>query len=106
MRDRSRDSTGPPQQARCPDFPLFDNRTPLRGMLPSASAWQPYRQRGHAARHWTDMQSKIHYDHKKTQLLGQSASGASLPKSSPNWKPEPSGLSREELRKIVARIMG
>lgn len=52
------------------------------------------------------MKSNIQYDHKKTQPLGPSASGASLPKSSPNWKPEPCGLSREELRKIVARIMG
>lgn len=28
------------------------------------------------------------------------------PKSDPNWKPEPCGLSREELRRIVAEIMG
>ncbi|GLS21038.1 hypothetical protein GCM10007874_40550 [Labrys miyagiensis] len=26
--------------------------------------------------------------------------------SDPNWKPEPCGLSREELRKIVAEILG
>jgi hypothetical protein len=52
------------------------------------------------------MKSKIHYDHKKTPPPGPTASGMSLPKSSPNWKPEPCGLSREELRKIVARIMG
>jgi len=89
-----------------PGIPLFDNRKPLRGTLPSAFVPRPYRQRGYAARHWTNMKSKIHYDHKKTQLLCPSASGASTPKSSPNWKPEPCGLSREELRKIVARIMG
>mgnify|MGYP001043683565 FL=1 len=52
------------------------------------------------------MKSKIHYDHNKTQSPGPSASGTSLPKASPNWKPEPCGLSRAELRKIVARIMG
>jgi len=28
------------------------------------------------------------------------------PKSDPNWKPQPCGLSREELRAIVAEIMG
>ncbi|WNJ88852.1 hypothetical protein [Bosea sp. 685] len=27
-------------------------------------------------------------------------------KSDPNWKPEPCGLTRAELRKIVADIMG
>jgi hypothetical protein len=27
-------------------------------------------------------------------------------KSDPNWKPQPCGLSREELRKIVAEILG
>ncbi|MEN5084553.1 hypothetical protein ABE438_18885 [Bosea sp. TWI1241] len=27
-------------------------------------------------------------------------------KACPNWKPEPCGLSRDELRAIVARIMG
>ncbi|WP_139163544.1 hypothetical protein [Bosea robiniae] len=70
------------------------------------SARQLYRQRGYAARHWNDMKSKIRHDHNKTQPPGPSASGPSLPKSAPNWKPEPCGLSREELRRIVARIMG
>jgi hypothetical protein len=27
-------------------------------------------------------------------------------KSDPNWKPEPCGLTRAELRKIVAEILG
>jgi hypothetical protein len=27
-------------------------------------------------------------------------------RADPNWKPEPCGLSREELRKIVAEILG
>jgi len=27
-------------------------------------------------------------------------------KSHPDWKPQPCGLSREELRKIVAEILG
>lgn len=27
-------------------------------------------------------------------------------KSDPNWKPEPCGLTREELRKLVAEILG
>lgn len=70
------------------------------------SARQPYRQRGQAARHWTDMKSKTQYEHKKTQRVAASASRPLPPKSSPNWKPEPCGLSREELRKIVTRIMG
>jgi hypothetical protein len=53
------------------------------------------------------MKSNTHqYDHKKPQHLSPSASRPSPPKSSPNWKPEPCGLSREELRRIVARIMG
>ncbi len=28
------------------------------------------------------------------------------PKADPAWKPQPCGLSREELRKIVAEILG
>jgi hypothetical protein len=28
------------------------------------------------------------------------------PKSNPNWKPQPCGFSREEIRKIVAEMMG
>lgn len=52
------------------------------------------------------MKSKTPYDHQKTKALGHSAPRTSVPKSSPNWKPEPCGLSREELRKIVAQIMG
>ncbi|MDR6873028.1 hypothetical protein J2Y55_004052 [Bosea sp. BE125] len=35
-----------------------------------------------------------------------SAATAATPKSDPNWKPEPCGLSRAELRKIVADILG
>lgn len=27
-------------------------------------------------------------------------------RADPNWKPEPCGLSREELRRIVAEILG
>lgn len=30
----------------------------------------------------------------------------SPPLASPGWKPQPCGLSREELRKIVAEILG
>jgi hypothetical protein len=36
----------------------------------------------------------------------QTATPAAAVKSCPNWKPEPCGLSRDELRAIVARIMG
>jgi hypothetical protein len=31
---------------------------------------------------------------------------ASPRKSDPNWKPQPCGLTREELRKIVEEILG
>lgn len=35
------------------------------------------------------------------------ASAATTPqKSDPNWKPQPCGLSREELRRIVEEILG
>jgi len=28
------------------------------------------------------------------------------PKSAPDWKPQPCGLSREELRRIVRKMLG
>jgi hypothetical protein len=31
---------------------------------------------------------------------------AAAPKSNPDWKPQPCGLTREELRKIVEEILG
>jgi hypothetical protein len=52
------------------------------------------------------MKSTTEYERPTTQCLGASASLPLPPKSSLDWKPEPCGLSRAELRKIVARIMG
>lgn len=52
------------------------------------------------------MKSTTQYEHKKTQDLSASTARPLPPKSAQGWKPEPCGLSREELRRIVARIMG
>ena len=57
-------------------------------------------------RHWNHMRNLTEIEYKKTQRLAASVSRPQPPKSPPNWKPQPCGLSREELREIVAQIMG
>jgi hypothetical protein len=89
-----------------PDFSHFDNRTPLCGTLPRAFRPAADRQRRQVARHWIDMTNITQYQYKKTRRVAASVSPPPPPKSPPNWKPEPCGLSREELRKLVAQIMG
>jgi len=52
------------------------------------------------------MKNTTRYEHKNTKRVTPSASRPLPPKSLPGWKPESCGLSREELREIVAQIMG
>jgi hypothetical protein len=52
------------------------------------------------------MKNKTRHQNKKTPRLAEAASRPLPPKSLPNWKPEPCGLSRAELRRIVARVLG
>lgn len=52
------------------------------------------------------MKSITQNDKKKPQRLPASAMQPLRPKSIPDWKPEPCGLSRKELREIVAEILG
>jgi hypothetical protein len=40
------------------------------------------------------------------RLDRQAATTTGQRESDPSWKPEPCGLTREELRKIVAEILG
>jgi hypothetical protein len=52
------------------------------------------------------MTHKARHEYKKTQHLDASASPPPAAKSSPAWKPQSCGLSRAELREIVAQVMG
>ncbi|WP_157733093.1 hypothetical protein [Bosea sp. AS-1] len=52
------------------------------------------------------MNNKTQDKYQKTQQNAASAPRPLPPKSSPDWKPQACGLSREELREIVAQIMG
>jgi hypothetical protein len=75
--------------------------------LPTLSTIERRWQAAHPdARHWIDMKNKTRHEHETTDSVTLSPTRPSPPKSSPNWKPQPCGLSREELREIVAQIMG
>jgi hypothetical protein len=52
----------------------------------------------------TNTQSKTASAHPRP--FHKIAAEVAPPKADPAWKPEPCGLSREELRKIVAEILG
>lgn len=41
-----------------------------------------------------------------TRQPSQAPKSEPTPRSDPNWKPQPCGLTREELRKIVEEILG
>jgi hypothetical protein len=50
------------------------------------------------------MQNKTH--NKKASSLGRPAPQPKTRKPSPDWKPQPIGLTRSELRQIVGEILG
>ncbi|MCU4178105.1 hypothetical protein [Bosea sp. BH3] len=52
------------------------------------------------------MKNKTQHQQAKAQWDDAAARRALPPKSPPNWAPQPCGLSREELREIVAEMMG
>lgn len=86
---------------------LFDNRTSFAALQPSAFAEGPKNRRGKAAHDWNRMKNRSRYNRKhKTQAILPTPSQQALPRPLSDWKPEPCGLSREELREIVAQIMG
>jgi hypothetical protein len=52
------------------------------------------------------MKNKTRHEHENIRNVSLSPSRPSPAKASPGWKPQPCGLTREELREIVAQIMG
>jgi len=52
------------------------------------------------------MTSTVQHQQAKAQRAAATARQTLPPKSPPDWAPQPCGLSREELREIVAQIMG
>lgn len=52
------------------------------------------------------MQNPQQLNPAKTQVPTVETKDASPRKPAPNWKPQPCGLTREELRKIVEEVLG
>lgn len=52
------------------------------------------------------MKNTVQHQQAKAQRAAAAARQTLPPKSPPDWAPQPCGLSREELREIVAQIMG
>jgi hypothetical protein len=52
------------------------------------------------------MKNTVQHEQAKTQRAAAGARQTLPPKSPPDWTPQPCGLSRQELREIVAQIMG
>ncbi len=52
------------------------------------------------------MKNTVQHQQAKAQRAAAAARRTPPPKSPPDWMPQPCGLSREELREIVAQIMG
>lgn len=42
----------------------------------------------------------------ETRRVADAIATTLTPKSAPDWKPEPCGLSRQELRRIVRKMLG
>jgi hypothetical protein len=62
--------------------------------------------RARASGSWTQMQNVQSLNPSKYPIPAATTKAASPRKSDPNWKPQPCGLTREELRKIVEEILG
>jgi DNA topoisomerase VI subunit B len=52
------------------------------------------------------MQERIELKSPKTARVANAIAKTLPPKSAPDWKPQPCGLSRQELRRIVKKMLG
>lgn len=52
------------------------------------------------------MQDSIELKSTKTGRVANAIAETLPPKSAPDWKPQPCGLSRQELRRIVRKMLG
>jgi hypothetical protein len=52
------------------------------------------------------MQETIDLKSPATRRVADAIANTLPPKSAPDWKPQPCGLSREELRRIVKKMLG
>lgn len=52
------------------------------------------------------MQDSIELKSPETGRVATAIAETLPPKSAPDWKPQPCGLSRQELRRIVRKMLG
>jgi DNA topoisomerase VI subunit B len=52
------------------------------------------------------MQESIELKSPETKRVAAATAATLPPKSAPDWKPQPCGLSRQELRRIVRKMLG
>ncbi len=67
----------------------------------------PYRPPRMASGEWSPMQDQnLPTTPQTLSATAVTTAPLSTTKADPNWKPQPCGLSRDELRRIVAEILG